>query len=102
MKKTLLVSTALVALLTGCVKLNVSSTSYDPDSGIAVTNQFTGSFFFAKTTAERIDVIHKTKTTSKLIGARNASESGDAEMIKALSDALSNAAAAGAKAAVKP
>ena len=89
-------------LLTGCVNFNVTSTTVDPDTKIAITNSFSGHFLFAKSTAEKIDVAYKTKTTSKLFGAKAIETTGDVEMVKAISAAVGEAFAAGAKAAVKP
>ncbi len=92
---------SLLALTTGCVNFNVSSTTFDPDTKQAVTNSFKGTFVFAKTTAERIDVAYRTRTTSKLFGAKQVETTGDVEMVKAIAAAIGEATAAGAKAAAK-
>ncbi len=85
-------------LSTGCTSM--TATSVDTRTG--TTNYFHASFFLAKNTAEKLDVAATTKTTTKLIGAKNAEVSGDVEMVRALSDALGAAIAAGARAAAKP
>jgi hypothetical protein len=92
----------ILLLLTGCVNLKISTVTFDPETKQVSTNDFKGTFFFSKTTAEKIDVATRTKTTSKLLEAKSIQNTGDAEMIKAIADALGNAFAAGAKAAVKP
>jgi len=99
MKKLLVVP--LIAL-TGCVNFHVASTTFDPDTHVAITNVFNGHFFFAKSTAEKIDVAYKTKTTSKLFGAKSIETTGDVELVKAVSALAQDAFLAGAKAAVKP
>lgn len=102
MKKLLLSLPVVVLLTSGCANIAVQSVSVNPANGVVSTNSFKANLFFAKSVAEKIDVISTTKTTTKLIGAKNIEQSGDVEMIKALSSALGEAFAAGAKSAVKP
>lgn len=105
MKKftTPLLTVAVLALaMVGCANIKVRSIALNPITGVVATNSFDGTFFFAKSVAERIDVISTTKTTTKLIGAKNVEQSGDVEMVKAISGALGEAFAAGAKTAIKP
>jgi hypothetical protein len=97
-----LLSCVVLLIAVGCVNFSVSSTTIDPDTKIAITNSFSGHFFFSKSTAEKIDVAYKTKTTSKLFGAKAIETTGDVEMVKAISAAVGEAFAAGAKAAAKP
>jgi uncharacterized lipoprotein YmbA len=88
-------------LLTGCLKFEAHQTYFDPESKTVLTNSVKASGFLKQTSIERIDVAARTKTTSKLVGARNTETSGDVEMVKAISDVIGQAFAAGAK-SVKP
>lgn len=89
-------------LLAGCVRFEASQTFVDPDLKITVTNHVSGTFVFAKSAVESIEIAKKTKTTSALVGAKNAQTDGGVEFVKAIADSLGNAFAAGAKAAVMP
>lgn len=92
----------VIFLCSGCANIQVQSVSINPANGAVTTNSFKAVLLFSKSVAEKIDVISTTKTTTKLIGAKNVEQSGDVEMIKAVSSALGEAFAAGAKSAVKP
>jgi hypothetical protein len=100
--KKLLLPSILVILSTACVRIKIASV--DPITH--ATNTFSGTFFAAKGTAEKIDILRNTKTTSAMLSAKNTEVSGDAETIKAVFDGvngLAEKAAAGAvKAMVKP
>ena len=82
----------------GCVQ--VTGQGVDPITH--ATNYFRGNFFFAKSAAEKLDIFRQTKTTSAMFSAKNVTESGDVEMVKAVAGAVGDAFAAGAKTAVKP
>ena len=99
--KKLFFSLALVAL-TGCMNFHAISTGIDPETHTPFTNEASGTFLFAKGSAEKLEVAARTKTTSKLIGSKNTETSGDAETIKAVADAMERAMAIGARALVKP
>lgn len=85
------------ALLSGCASITASSV----DAETHATNYFHSTFFLTKNATERIDVASRTKTTSKLIGAKNIETSGDVEMVKALAEFGGSMVAAGAKGAAK-
>lgn len=88
-------------LLCGCINFSASQTFVDPETHIVCTNSVRGTFLLSKTAMEKIEVASRTKTTSKLIGAKNAETRGDAESIKALSDLIGNVMAQTTKAAVE-
>lgn len=91
---------AVVPLLcAGCLKFEAHQTYFDPESKTVLTNYVRASGFLKQTSIERIDVAARTKTTSKLVGARNTETSGDVEMVKVITGALGEAFAAGAKSA---
>lgn len=98
----LLITLPAVLLFTGCLNFEATQTYWDHEAGTVLTNTVKASGFLKQTSIERIDVAARTKTTSKLVGARNAETSGDVEMVKAISGAIGEAFAAGAKSAVKP
>lgn len=84
-----------VACLLGCTSITATSVT------ATGTNTFHAFAFFAHDKVEKLDVASTTKTTTKLIGAKNTEVSGDVEMVKALAEALRAATAEGAKAAAK-
>lgn len=86
-------------ILTGCLKFEAGQSYFDTNSNSIVTNYVRATGFLKQTSIERIDVAHRTKTTSKLVGARGTETSGDVEMVKVITGALGEAFAAGAKSA---
>lgn len=89
-------------ILTGCLNFSAHQTYWDPEAKTVLTNSVSVTGLFKQSTIERIEVAARTKTTSKLVGARNMETSGDVEMVKAISGAIGEAFAAGAKSVVKP
>lgn len=86
----------LLLASTGCTSTTATSVT------ATGTNTFRSTTFLARNKLDQLDVAHSTKTTTKLIGAKNVEVSGDAQMVSALADFMGAAMAAGAKAAVKP
>ena len=97
-----LLSCAVLLMANGCISFNALSTFVDPETHVVLTNQFKGVFLVATTTAQNIEVAYRTKTTSKLFGAKAVETTGDVEMVKALSALVAQSAALGAKGAGLP
>jgi hypothetical protein len=82
----------LAVLTTGCVRFSASQVFYDPEAKTVVTNQASGTFVFAKSAVEKLEVAKRTKTTSALIGAKNAETANDTEALGTLIGAAMKAA----------
>lgn len=84
-----------------CISFKAQTVDYDTVTKQAFTNNVHVIGFCSTAKIERLEIASRTKTTSKLVGAKNTETSGDVEMVKALAEFMGNAIAMGAKTAVK-
>jgi hypothetical protein len=102
MKK--LVSATMLVLFCGCSSVTVT-TSYIDAEGKPRTEKLHAISFFAKNNLDKIDVLSKTKTTSKVLGAKGLDSSVDSEGIQAANNVIKSiveGAVIGASKSVKP
>jgi hypothetical protein len=94
----------ILLLCSGCSSITVT-TSFVDDSGHTRTEKVHAVSFLAKSNLDKVDILSKTKTTSKLLGAKGLDNSTDSEGINALNGlarSISEGAVIGAGKAIKP
>lgn len=94
----------ICVLFCGCTHIRVSS-SYIDDAGKPRTDTLYSTSFFAKNNLDKVEVAYKTKTTSKLFGAKGVETSADSEGINAFNNlikSIAEGAVIGAGKALKP
>lgn len=84
----------LIALSSGCAHIDVTQTYWDPEAKVTITNRARGTFFASKEALKRVDIAVRTKTSSKLLGASGWESSGDPETVRAIGNAIGEAAGA--------
>lgn len=93
----LTLAAACLAFGSACANIDVARQHIDPQTGQVLTDHARTTFFCAKGQAEKIELLTQTKTTSKLLGAKNAESSGDVQMAQTLFDGFGTLAAAFAR-----
>jgi hypothetical protein len=99
-----LISLSSVALLCGCSSVTIT-TSYIDTEGKPRSEKLHAISFFAKNNLDKIDVLSKTKTTSKVLGAKGLDNAVDSEGIGAANNVIKSiveGAVIGASKSVKP
>jgi hypothetical protein len=71
----------------GCSSITVT-TSYNDDAGKPVVQKVRAISFFSKNNLDKVDILSKTKTTSKVLGAKGVDNSTDSEGIGAFNSVI--------------
>lgn len=91
-------------LLSGCSSITVT-TSYIDDQGKPRSERLHAVSFLSKNNLDKVEVLAKTKTTSKILGAKGLDNSTDSEGIGAVNNVIKSiveGAVIGASKSVKP
>lgn len=99
-----LLSLSLLLTLSACTSITVTN-SYIDDAGKPRTEKLRAFSFLSKNNLDKVDILAKTKTTSKILGAKGMDNSTDSEGIGAVNNVLKSiveGAVIGASKSVKP